>query len=497
MNESIGGGTIAPAVLGEREFGFLRDLIMRAAGIHLTDQKRSLVEGRLARRLRHHGLRSFREYTDLLREQDADGRELLEFVNCITTNKTSFFREQHHFDFLRDEVIAGAPSRALRIWSAACSTGEEPYSIAMTVRDARATATILASDIDTNVLATARAGVYTAERVASLDHELVRRHFRRGEGERAGWYKVRPELQKLIDFRRVNLIEGSWPSQDTFDVIFCRNVVIYFNRETQEQLFRRFAERLVPGGFLILGHSENLSWMSDVYAPVGRTIYQLRRGSEGAGSAHARHAAHGSHGSHGAHATPATHVHRPKPKPAHPVVRIEAGGVHAARVPTEIRTVLGSCVAACLYDPILKIGGMNHFMLPHGHHETRPARYGVHAMELLINEIMKLGGDRLRLRAKVFGGANVIAALRSGSDVGKQNADFIRTFLRSERIPIEAERLGGVQPLEVRLHTESGRVRVRALQSDLMRDVVRQEERTSRHSLEVPAVVQDVDAVLF
>jgi chemotaxis receptor (MCP) glutamine deamidase CheD len=179
------------------------------------------------------------------------------------------------------------------------------------------------------------------------------------------------------------------------------------------------------------------------------------------------------------------------------VVRIEAGGVHAARVPTEIRTVLGSCVAACLFDPILKIGGMNHFMLPHGHHETRPARYGVHAMELLINEIMKLGGDRLRLRAKVFGGASVIAALRSGSDVGTQNADFIRAFLRSERIPIEAERLGGVQPLEVRLHTESGRVRVRALQSELMRDVVRQEQRTIRHSLEVPAVVQDVDAVLF
>jgi chemotaxis receptor (MCP) glutamine deamidase CheD len=178
-------------------------------------------------------------------------------------------------------------------------------------------------------------------------------------------------------------------------------------------------------------------------------------------------------------------------------VRIEAGGVHAARTPTEIRTILGSCVAACLYDPILKIGGMNHFMLPHGHHETRPARYGVHAMELLINEIMKLGGDRLRLRAKVFGGASVIAALRSGSDVGTQNADFIRAFLRSERIPIEAERLGGVQPLEVRQHTDSGRVRVRALQSELMRDVVRQEERTIRRSLEVPAVAQDIDAVLF
>ncbi len=469
--------------MAERDFAFLRDLIMREAGIHLTEAKRSLVEGRLAKRLRHHKLPSYRAYVDLLRERDADGKELLEFVNCITTNKTAFFRESHHFDFLRHEVMARDPSRALRIWSAACSTGEEPYSIAMTARDAHASASILASDIDTHVLATARAGCYNAERVSTLDGGALRAHFLKGAGANAGLFKVRPELQRMIDFRRVNLIEGNWPGGESFDVIFCRNVVIYFNRETQDRLFRRFAERLVPGGFLILGHSENLNWLGELYEPVGKTIYRLRGGpSAGAAPAPARRA----------HLTPYAPT-----APTHPVIRIEAGGLHVSKIGAEVRTVLGSCVAACLFDPILKIGGMNHFMLPDGFHETRPARYGVHAMELLINEIMKAGGDRTRLRAKVFGGASVIAALRSNVDVGRHNCEFIRNFLAAERIPIDAERLGGTQPLEVRLHTDSGKVRVRALQPELMRDVVRDEVRHTRRSLDVPAIAIELDHILF
>ncbi len=475
------GGISTMPILGEREFAFLRDLVMREAGIHLTDQKRSLVEGRLAKRLRHHALGSYREYVDLLKERDADGKELLEFINCITTNKTSFFREQHHFDFLRDEVIARDPGHALRIWSAACSTGEEPYSIAMTVRDARANAAIMASDIDTRVLATARAGLYAAERVDAMDRGQLRNSFLKGEGSNAGWFKVRPELQRMIDFRRINLVEGSWPSTDAFDVIFCRNVVIYFNRETQERLFKRFAERLAPGGFLILGHSENLNWLGELFEPVGKTIYRLRG---------ARSAAAGSRSA----------ILKPAPRrvaPAHPMVRIEAGGLHVSKVGAEVRTVLGSCVSACLYDPVARIGGMNHFMLPDGHHATRPARYGVHAMELLINEIMKAGGDRTRLRAKVFGGASVIAALRSAVDVGRQNSEFIRSFLGAERIPVEAELLAGVNPLEVRFHTDSGRVRVRALNTELLGEVAREEARRARRSLDMPAVAQDVDAVLF
>jgi chemotaxis protein methyltransferase CheR len=480
VEERAGEAVAATVTLGERDFAFLRDLNMREAGIHLNEQKRSLVEGRLAKRLRHHGMRSYREYVELLRERDADGKERLEFVNCITTNKTAFFREQHHFDFLRHEVIGADPSRALRIWSAACSTGEEPYSIAMTVREARASASILASDIDTQVLTTARAGLATAERVAPS----TRRRFARtsvAAREQRGVVQGASRVAAVDRLSPREPVVGNWPGA-TPSTSSSRNVVIYFNRETQERLFRRFAERLAPGGYLILGHSENLNWLGDLYEPVGKTIYR-RRGARAAA----------------APASPRVRHLAPPPRvvPTHEVVRIEAGGLHVSRTGAEVRTVLGSCVAACLYDPILKVGGMNHFMLPDGFHETRPARYGVHAMELLINEIMKAGGDRSRLRAKVFGGASVIAALKSSADVGTRNVEFIRRFLAAERIPIDAEQLGGVQPLEVRLHTDTAKVRVRALQQELMREVVREEARNTRRSLEVPAIVQDLDNILF
>lgn len=489
---SLGADQLEP-----RDFAFLRDLIMREAGIHVTEQKRQLIEGRLGRRLRVLGLRDFHAYVRLLQDGDEDGTETLEFINCITTNKTAFFREPHHFDYLRDEVLPSVAGRPLRVWCAASSTGEEPYSIAMTVLDAGQRAEIVASDIDTNVLATARRGVYDEERLEGIPHEAKRRHFLRGEGDKAGWCKVRPELSAMIDFKRINLIDEQWPLDGLYDVIFCRNVVIYFNRETQETLFRRMAERLAPGGILILGHSENLSWMSDRYEPIGKTIYRLRgathapsRGSSRAAASFERVAAHAPVVA--ASVAPVTIA-----EPTRAIVRIEAGSVHASKSPSEVRTVLGSCVSACLYDPLLGIGGMNHFMLPMGEHATRPARYGVHAMELLINQIMKLGGDRTRLRAKVFGGASVIKALASTSDVGRRNAEFIRTFLAAERIPIDAERLGGTSPLEVRMTTDTGHVRVRALQSDMLDEVVRDEQRSTKRSMEVMGLILDPDACLF
>ncbi|MBL8984489.1 MAG: hypothetical protein JNL26_20045 [Gemmatimonadetes bacterium] len=477
-----------PPVLTDREFAFLRELIMRAAGIHLTDQKRSLVEGRLARRLRHHGWRDYGPYVELLRDGDPNETELRELINAVTTNKTSFFREQHHFDYLRTDVFPEFSGRSLRIWSAASSTGEEPYSIAMTARDARVNVEILASDIDTNVLNTARMGVYSEERVADLSADLQRRHFLRGEGDKAGFVRVRPEVRAMVNFLRINLVEGSWPATELFDVIFCRNVIIYFTRETQDVLFRRFAERLKPGGAMIIGHSENLSWLSDLYEPVGKTIYR-RVG----GAPRRSHATRKTLES--MRIVPAA----PPPPPPRPVVRIEAGGVHAAKSATEIRTVLGSCVAACVYDPAMRVGGMNHFMLPSGESADRPARYGVHAMELLINQVMKLGGERSRLRAKVFGGAAVIRALKSGADVGRKNSEFIRSFLAAERIPIEAEQLEGDQPLEVRFQTDTARVRVRAIDDVRGAAVFKSEQRVAATPAPkvAPVSADDLESVLF
>jgi chemotaxis protein methyltransferase CheR len=426
-----------------RERQEFQALIHRETGISLADSKHELIASRLSSRLRHLGLSSYGEYYRRVTEQDPDGTELRELIDRITTNKTSFFRERHHFDFLGQRArTALGPGGRLRIWSSACSSGEEPYSIAMTLADHGLRdlgATILASDISTRVLRQAETGVYDQERLEGIPAESLRRHFLRGKGSRAGQYRVRPELRQRIAFRRINLSAPDWPIDARFDIIFCRNVLIYFGREMQERLLQRFAEVLEPGGHLVLGHSENLSWMSRLFQPVGQTVYRL----VGA-------VARSPEPSRGAAPEPAT--------------RIIVGQVKASRVPRVLSTVLGSCVAACLYDPVARIGGMNHFLLPEGDAGSAlPSRYGVHAMELLINEIMKLGGDRRRLQAKAFGGASSEALGLSVQRVAEQNAAFVRRFLAVEGIPLVAERLGGHLPLDVRLHTDSGRVQVRAL----------------------------------
>jgi chemotaxis protein methyltransferase CheR len=428
-------------VLGQREFQWLRDFIQREAGIHIRENKQSLVAGRLSRRLRSLNLAGFDEYVDYV-GRDRDGRERRELINCITTNKTDFFREEHHFDFLRETLFPairrrserGGPRR-LRIWSAGCSTGEEPYTLAMTIADHFGPRTgwdikIVASDIDTQVLAKAAEGIYPEQRLEPISEALRQRHFQRGRDAQAGRWRVRPELRALIDFRHVNLNDTPWPLDGGFDAIFCRNVIIYFDKPTQQRLFKRFAQQLDPAGCLFIGHSESLIGVTDDFALIGRTIHRLR-------------------------ATLAA--------PRETERRIIVGEVFASREPTWVRTLLGSCVSACLFDPQARIGGMNHFLLPEGgptaDDPERAARFGVHAMELLINEIMRLGGQRDRLTAKLFGAAHVLSQIPSR--VPDQNAQFVRDFLRAEGIRVVADRMGGSAAQEVRFDTSTGRAQVR------------------------------------
>jgi chemotaxis protein methyltransferase CheR len=263
----------------DEDFRFLSDVVYRSAGIVLNDSRRAMVQGRLMRRLRELNLGSISAYCEHVRNHGED--ELGHLINAMTTNFTSFMRERHHFEYLRESLLpylieARAATRRLRIWSAGCSSGEEPYTLAMVLGQAVPAgwdARILATDLDTNVLARAEAGVYAEKDVQAVPAEWLRRWFLRGNGPNAGRVRVRDELKAFVTFRQLNLLEP-WPMRGPFDAIFCRNVVIYFDRPTQSRIFDGFADLLAPDGALFIGHSENLNKVCDRFELVGQTVYR-------------------------------------------------------------------------------------------------------------------------------------------------------------------------------------------------------------------------------
>lgn len=260
-----------------RDFERVRTLIYARAGINLHAGKQAMVYSRLSRRLRDTGHRSFGSYLQWL--ETASGAEAAtewqEFVNCLTTNLTSFFREAHHFDALTEDLKQRA-GKPLRIWCNAASTGEEPYTLAITVVEALGAAaqvTIVASDIDTKVLATASRGVYPADS-RGLTPERQRRHFMRGTGDNAGFMRVKPELARLIEFRSLNLMDPRWSLGEPFDIVFCRNVMIYFDHGTQRRVLGQIHAYIKPGGLMYVGHSENFTDLKDSFRLRGKTIYE-------------------------------------------------------------------------------------------------------------------------------------------------------------------------------------------------------------------------------
>jgi chemotaxis protein methyltransferase CheR len=263
-----------------RDFEFIRQLVGERTGIVLSDHKVDMVYGRLARRLRQLKLSSFRDY--LSRLESDDDQELVEFTNALTTNLTAFFREPHHFDYLAQQALPALvrqrPDRRLRVWSAGCSTGEEPYSIAVTLQEAlpnisRWDVRILATDLDSSVVQKAHAGIYDGTRLNGIGDERWKRWFQRGHGSNAGKVRVSAQLQRLITFKQLNLMH-QWPMKGPFDVLFCRNVIIYFNKDTQRILFDRFADILADDGYLFVGHSETLHKVTDRFQLIEKTVYR-------------------------------------------------------------------------------------------------------------------------------------------------------------------------------------------------------------------------------
>ena len=269
----------------ERDFSQVRKLIYEHAGISLSENKQDMVYSRLSRRLREKGLSRFADYLKLL--ETADAEEWQAFTNALTTNLTSFYREPHHFPILAEHLALRrrAGGEPLTVWCCAASTGEEPYTIAMTaieaLKDSAPNVRILATDLDTNVLAKADAGVYDIERIEALTPERTKRFFLRGKGANAGVVKVRPELRKLITFRQQNLLDAKWPVRGPFDVIMCRNVMIYFDKETQRQILEKFAPLLRADGLLFAGHSESFFHSAHLFKLRGKTVYELAGKAQG------------------------------------------------------------------------------------------------------------------------------------------------------------------------------------------------------------------------
>ena len=261
------------------DFERVRQLIHERAGISLHAGKQAMVYSRLSRRLRELGQTSFGSYLQGLERAVAAGdeQEWQAFVNCLTTNLTAFFREDHHFPVLASELLRRRGQR-VRIWCNAASTGEEPYSLAMTTREtlgahAHADVTIVCSDIDTQVLATAARGIYAAE-ARGLTPERLRQHFLRGTGSNAGQIRVRPELAQRVEFRLFNLMDERWSLGEPFDIVFCRNVMIYFDAPTQRRVLERLHGVMRSPGLLFAGHSENFSDSRDLFRLRGKTVYE-------------------------------------------------------------------------------------------------------------------------------------------------------------------------------------------------------------------------------
>jgi len=274
---------LASPEITEADFNRFRSLIYERSGISLNEGKKELVRARLLKRMRKCGLRSFKDYY-LQVQDDTTGMELVYLLDAISTNQTFFFREPQHFEYLAEHILpkhAGPASgrRRLHIWSAGCSSGEEPYTLAMVILEYRERfrpgweVQITASDLSTRVLDQARQGIYPENRLGQTSPDFLKRYFQKGVNRQAGFVRVKPQVRQAVEFVRLNLMEP-FPFQEGLDIIFCRNVMIYFDKPTQERLVKKFYQVLHPGGYLFIGHSESLAGVAHNFSYRQPTIYQ-------------------------------------------------------------------------------------------------------------------------------------------------------------------------------------------------------------------------------
>lgn len=425
--------------LSDETFLKIRDFLHQRSGIFLSDIKKDLVRTRLRKRLVAYEFDSFEDYATLL-VSSVGKEEVQAFINCITTNKTEFFRENHHFEFLTEkglpEIVDArrdVGQRVVRVWCAGCSTGQEAYSLAITLSEFFETRPgwqfqILATDVDSDCLKHALRRTYDEAEIEQLPLHLKRKYLLKGTGPSKGSVQVRQQLAERITFQHLNFADRDWQLKHSFDFIFCRNVIIYFDQTFQEQLIGRFLEKLEPDGLLFLGHSESITWMPELLS-LGQTIYRPTQSS----------------------------------RKERKTVRIVAGETHASGEAIEISTLLGSCVAVCLFDPIARVGGMNHVLFA----QERVAATqepcsdsAAGALQSLLGQLSRLGAQESRMVAKLYGGAELFDQERNQYQVGTSNIKAVTSLLHRKGIPIVEQRLGGRHPRRITLQPDTGKVMV-------------------------------------
>jgi chemotaxis protein methyltransferase CheR len=276
--------SIREETISNADFGRLRTLIYTQSGINLNVDKKTMLELRIKRRLKSLELTSFSDYCEYLFGHQGQREEMVHFLDVVTTNKTDFFREPDHFDYLvqkalPDLIARNGCERSVMVWSAGCSTGEEPYTLAMVMNEFGQTHPgfhfrVLATDISTEVLAKAKMGVFSEEVVRPVSADLRRKYFMRSRDRNSNLLRVVPELRQMIEFRRLNFMDSDYGLAEKVDVVFCRNVIIYFDRDTQEQILQKLTHNLLPGGYAFVGHSEALHGMDIPLAPIGPALYR-------------------------------------------------------------------------------------------------------------------------------------------------------------------------------------------------------------------------------
>jgi chemotaxis protein methyltransferase CheR len=285
-NDSRNNAVLSLPAMNEAQFRRLGEFIYQVCGIRLNESKKVMLESRLSKRLKVLGMKSYKTYCEYLFSSDAKEDELIHMIDLVTTNKTDFFREPAHFDFLRRTALpelirshGAGTDRKLMVWSAGCSTGEEPYTLSMILSDyAYAHRSyeyiILATDISTRVLDVARTGIYREEQIVPVPQDFRKKYLLRGKERHAGKVRIAPELRERVRFRRLNFMEGDFGMREPLDIVFCRNVIIYFDRPTQERLIDRISRHMIPGGYLFMGHSETLNGMHVSFESVAPTVYR-------------------------------------------------------------------------------------------------------------------------------------------------------------------------------------------------------------------------------